>query len=379
MNLVRNVPVAIGSVQEGQVTLTSAVTYQDGAPQVYQTIPFSFSNGLSPEDYMGESRFQLFAGVDLAMSSDRSLLQYHSLRQVNLSLGFGEFDEAWARQQVANHTRSSLGVAMLASVYSSVAIGVYEVLDSLHIALPQISATNTAMALSSNEAYPLYMRVVMSDAYMSVLYGKMLKHFGWANIGLLYTNDTHGVGIYETLLTEMRSLNITIRNAANTRALPDNPSDQQLLQAASALVVSKARILVLLLVDNDVNRAIAALYDLGMRRGDVVFLAVEWLGPELFQQSDSLMQMKILELCSGAIQFFPASKVGAIGQTFEAQYQAAYHMESPFYACFYYDAAYLLAYALDYMITRGKDYTQPLALNTALSHPLSRLHRSGHD
>ena len=164
----------------------------------------------------------------------------------------------------------------------------------------------------------------------------------------------------------MRSLNITIRNAANTRALPDNPSDQQLLQAASALVVSKARILVLLLADNDVNRAIAALYDLGMRRGDVVFLAVEWLGPELFQQIDSLMQMKILELCSGAIQFFPASKVGAIGQTFEAQYQAAYHMESPFYACFYYDAAYLLAYALDYMITRGKDYTQPLALNTAL-------------
>ena len=369
INMVLGMPTAIGTVQTHSVNLTAPVTYHHSAPEVYQTILYSFNNGVKATGDNGKTRQFLYSGADMAMQSiqqDGELLLYHTPRQVDLSLGYSSFDATWVQQQLSNYTRGDLGVAMFTSVYSSMAMGVYGVLDSMQWNIPQIGASNTAMALSSRARFPLFTRVVMSDAYLSVLYGHMIRHFGWGNVGMVYTNRTWETDLYGLLLKVTKSFNITIRNDENLRVLPENPSEELLKKVISALIACKVRILVLLLGELDLYRAIACLYDLGMRRGDVVFLAIEWMGPELFQQSDPEMKQKILELCSGAIQFYPIAKIGHIGQTFAEQYQTTYGQEAPFYACFYYDAAYLLAYALDYMLSKGLDYSQPWALNHVL-------------
>jgi hypothetical protein len=299
MNMVQGVPTPIGTIQAGEVQLNAAITYHQKAPEVYQTIAYSFNNGVKATGDSGENRRFLFYGVDLAMESikqDGQLLSYHSLRQVDLSLGYSAFDPNWVQQQLANYTRAGLGVATITSGYSFVAMGVYSVLETMNIEIPQIAASNTALALSSRSQYPLFTRVVMSDAYLSVLYAHMIKHFGWTNIGVIYANRAWETDLYRLLLQATQSFNITIRNEESLRALPENPSDEQLFAIMSALVACKVRIIVLIISEMDLYRAIAALYDLGLRRGDVVFLAIEWLSPELFQQSDAEMNRKIIEL-----------------------------------------------------------------------------------
>lgn len=363
-------PIYIGRVGQGVVTLSVPVADQNDPKTVYQEVGYSFNNDVKPSAGEGLETSQLiYFGVDLAQANiakTRDLLPYHSLKQANLSLGYREFNETWANLQLANTSRKDLGVGMLAGAHSAISMRVYSLLALWGLEIPQIGASNTAIALSSKAVYPLYTRVVMSDAYLSVLYGKMISRFGWSHIALVYSNNTYGSGLYSLLLKETASLKITILNSEDYRAIPENPSEVVLKQAASALVACKARVLILIMNETDLFRCIAALYDLGMRRGDVVFLAIEWLTADIFVLKDAEMRRKTMELCIGAVQFYPVSNIGSIGQAFLSQYEAKYSQEPPFYACFYYDAAYLLAYALDYALSAGLNYSQPSVFSSIL-------------
>ena len=83
------------------------------------------------------------------------LLPNHTLVKHDYSFGATRFDYGYAYDQISA-VRDSLGYATIASVASGVTMGLIGVLEDLGIDQPVIGSSNTAIALSSRENWPLY-------------------------------------------------------------------------------------------------------------------------------------------------------------------------------------------------------------------------------
>ena len=371
MNIVQNEAQNIGYIQNHTISASLPTTsHGEAGPVAFSSIIISFNNGtLNPPGVeAGTTEPADYLGVQLMVAHiqrTREILPFHNLAIRNVSLGIYEFDADWMSAQLQTLTREELGIAMLASEYSGVTMGLYSVLQRLNYVIPLVGAANTSPALTSPVTYPLYTRVAMSDAYMSVLYGRMLDQFGWKNIVVLYCDDPWSEGLYTLLKAETTRRGITIKNQEKYRQVPTsltgNYSDY--IETYQDIVNSKVRIAVVILYGDALTVSLEALYDLGMRQGDMFFLAVEWMSPSFFQQEDSVLAAKLMEICNGALQFFPAVKIGSVGETLSKEYENMFEAEMPFYACFYYDAAYLIASALDFLVVSGGDYESTEVFN----------------
>jgi hypothetical protein len=100
------------------------------------------------------------------------------------------------------------------------------------------------------------------------------------------------------------------------------------------------------------------LYDLGVRRGDMAFMGIEWLSENLAIAEPQHEAKKRQELVYGAIQFFPASWVDEYGSDVRANYVADSGIEPGKWSCYYYDAFLANAFTFDWMIQTGKDFEE---------------------
>lgn len=79
------------------------------------------------------------------------------------------------------------------------------------------------------------------------------------------------------------------------------------------MIDSDAVIVLLVSHSADVPYMIEMFYDLGMRRGDLMFIGVEWLNIEILSKSTDEVTIKVKELLKGAIEFFPSGFIGEVG------------------------------------------------------------------
>jgi len=373
LNIVQTEAHNIGYIQNNSISASPPITsHGEAGPVAISSIPISFNNGtLNPPGVdAGTYEPSNYYGVQLMVAHiqhTRETLPFHNLAIRNVSLGLYAFDADWMSAQLRTMTREELGIALLPSLYSGVTIGLYSVLQRLNYVIPIVGASNSSPKLSSPGTFPLYTRVAMSDAYMSVLYGRMLDQFGWKSIVVLYSDDPWSEGIYTLLAAETTRRGITIQNQEKHRQVPasmtGNYSDY--IETYQDIVNSKVRIAVFILYGDALNLSVAALYDLGLRQGDMFFLAVEWMTPSFFQPQNPGLRAKLMELCNGALQFFPATKVGSIGKALDREYLDRFETDMPFHACFYYDAAYLIAASLDFLIATGGNYESAEVFNKA--------------
>ena len=119
----------------------------------------SFNNGtLNPSGEAGTFEHVGYQAVDLAfmhIQKTREILPHPNIHVQNLTLGLYEFDPVWALNQLKALQRKDLGVAMLAGNHSQVAMGVPDFPQLQHSA----SRDKYSCSLTSEERYPLYMRV----------------------------------------------------------------------------------------------------------------------------------------------------------------------------------------------------------------------------
>jgi len=370
LNVAAGEVLCIGNVTTAgvQASLPSSTVPQFALP----IVTFSFNNGtedppgvdhgtIEPHDHLGVQL--LLAHIQRT----RTILPYTQLRVFNLSLGLYTYNETWARERLTAVSKEDLGVAMIPSEYSGVTMHLYTLLAALKSSVPIVGAAVTAPELSSIAMFPLFSRVSMSDAYLSVLYVQMLRLFGWSSIVVLYCDDVWSLGLYSSLLTETQKWGITIRNQASLRQLPVEMQGNytNYLEVYEEIVNSKVKIVIFILYGDTLFQSLEALYDLGMRQKDLFFLAVETLVTSTFERGDEQLKVKIRELYQGAVQFYPVSKVGSYGELVASEYKDMFEAEMPFLACFHYDAAYLIAATLDFLIATGGNYESAEVFNKA--------------
>ena len=86
------------------------------------------------------------------------------------------------------------------------------------------------------------------------------------------------------------------------------------------LINSGARIVLLALFSPYHLYVTEYLYDLGVRRNEMIFLAIEWLNFKNLNPEEDELREKIHELYAGAISYFPASFTGEFGKEIKQEY-----------------------------------------------------------
>ncbi|CAG9319389.1 unnamed protein product [Blepharisma stoltei] len=214
----------------------------------------------------------------------------------------------------------------------------------------------------------MFTRIPVASNYVLTLISLLIKVLDWGKLCVLYSKDTSNKSAYAALIENIKEFGLEILNAESLRGIPDNLNRTTIKHYTSsfqAVIDTQARVLVLLFMLPEIYYALEELYDLGLRKGDLVIFVT---GPLFLTmtQYDFIYTCKLEETEVQMIAISGQSWVGKVGQFAYSKIESLYGAAPYQYACNYYDAAYYIAVALDYMINQGLDYYDPYQLNLTL-------------
>ncbi|XP_048064463.1 G-protein coupled receptor family C group 6 member A-like [Megalobrama amblycephala] len=90
--------------------------------------------------------------------------------------------------------------AFLGERYSELSIAIAKLL-SLYLC-PQVSTSSSSPVLSDKLRYPSFMRVIPSDVYQAQALVKLVSHFSWNWVGVVYGDDDYGRAAYQSFMQE---------------------------------------------------------------------------------------------------------------------------------------------------------------------------------
>jgi hypothetical protein len=163
-------------------------------------------------------------------------------------------------------------------------MGLMTVFEELGININTVGGVNTGIPLTDSVAWPKYSRVILSDLYMASVYAQMFFRFGWTKCAILYGDEVWGQGVYDTFVKEAKRLGITILNDEDKRALPQDISRETVKDEHykyQHIIDIGAIIVLVVTLSPGPPISLEAFYDLGVRRGDMVFMGIEWLSSNL--------------------------------------------------------------------------------------------------
>lgn len=112
----------------------------------------------------------------------------------------------------------------------------------------------------------------------------MFEKQGWTKCAILYADEAWGRGVYENFVEEAENFGITVINDEDKRALPSDISENTISKhyyKYQHIIDIGARIILIIILSPGPKLSIEAFYDLGVRRGDMVFMGIEWLSAGL--------------------------------------------------------------------------------------------------
>jgi len=375
VNLQSGRRVPIGSVKSAHFSLKSPALFLGNTTEIPQNakspLPISGNFGIRNVATVSLTAHLYYHGAMLAVEQINtwsSLLENFNLELFNFTAGVSVWNYNFTYQNVYP-VRDKLGLAVLAGTSSGVTTQLVGFLGSLGFKGPILGSSTTINAFSDRKKFPTFARTVLADSFINAVYLEMFKRFGWKNCGLFVSNETWGLG-FRSVFTALAEQNgISILNSQALQILPTPIPSIDTLRNYTAnfldFINCQARVLIIV-VNNNAVLLVDYLYELGLRGGDVQVVANEWLSMSLVTTNDTELNRKRSELLRGAIQFSPVSFLGPFGAQVLQDYTSKYKTQPPVYACFFYDSALAIAYALDLVIRNGGDYMDPAVLLKSL-------------
>ena len=120
---------------------------------------------------------------------------------------------------------------------------------------PIVSYGSSVSNLSDSTLYPTFLRTIQSDGLQAVAIAMFLNLQNWNNIGVIYSADDSGSGIYSSFVSNVETLGILILNNEKTRGIPynfnkdgslDNNSKENVKKALNEIVRNQIKIIVYL-------------------------------------------------------------------------------------------------------------------------------------
>ena len=332
----------------------------------YTTIVLSIANGTNEiyNEYVYQTFAYWYQGGRYAVM--RSNL-YNDIPRFQIDLfpidcGIFYYDPAWYTSCL-KPSLNSLGVAMLAPFWYTVAYGTYKTLESLGKPIPQISPFAQDDSVNNNTELPYFLKLSVTSSEYFTNGFIFVNSLGWKDIVVLATNDSTFLQQYNDIVKYATALGLKIVNPVDLRILPwtytrdDFDTYKNYFQAAKD---TRCRIYFILCWDRGLIWE--ALYDVGLRKGDVIYVGDSATITHFGVTGANLTKRE--EIASNAFILNYKEFIGDLGNTLEQEMSQIF--PSLPYLCLNYDTVSVVKEAIKLILSRGDDYEDPKVLESVM-------------
>ena len=243
---------------------------------------------------------------------------------------------------------------------------------------PFITYAASSTIISNSVAYSSLLQIIQPNGLQAVALALFLQLQGWHSVGVIYTDDEFGQEVYSSFLNNVGTLEVSIINSEEYRAVSYSLDSNGQLSAATKSSVGAA-------LDEIVRNQIKIIVFLGnillgpelakqgsekeLAGGDYAWLGCIWLTNDTLSNIDVNYpndKSAIFSVLEGAIGLDYRSALGSVGAAFSASYQSAYSESSTTFSMLSYDSVYTYANVINGMIGRGDDYNSGTELTNNL-------------
>ncbi|XP_029281762.1 olfactory receptor CB1 [Cottoperca gobio] len=171
---------------------------------------------------------------------------------------------------------------ILGALYSEVSIAVARLLNVYMI--PLLSSTSSAPDLSDKLRYPVFMRTIPSDKHQTKAVAKMMRHYEWNWVGVVYGDDEYGSAAFQSFLEDAEENGVCLDyQEVVPHYLDHSQSMQRIKQVALQIQSSSAQVVLLILK--------AELVELLFKEMIKTNTSRIWISSDAWSRSSSLAKM----------------------------------------------------------------------------------------
>lgn len=243
---------------------------------------------------------------------------------------------------------------------------------------PLITYSASSTSLSNSITYENLLQIIQPNGLQAVALALYLQLQGWHEVGVIYTDDDLGQEGYTSLLANVGTLEITIKNpelsrairySENTNGLLSDDTKNSIGEVLDEIVVQQIKVIVFL----GNIKAGPEVAKQGAKKelhgSEYAWLGCIWLTEETLSDIDTNYlddKDTIFQVLEGAIGLDYRGPQGTPGEKFSQDYLETYSANYSTTAMLAYDAVYTYANVIDGMITRGDDYNSGTELINSL-------------
>lgn len=110
-----------------------------------------------------------------------------------------------------------------------------------------MSSISSAPKLSDKQRYPVFLRTIPSDKHQSKAIAKLMKHYGWNWVGLVYEDGEYGGGVFQSFLNDAADNNVCLAYQEMLPNYEDSHSLKHIRHVSRQIIASSAQVVVLIL------------------------------------------------------------------------------------------------------------------------------------
>ena len=259
--------------------------------------------------------------------------------------------------------KSDLGVAYVSSFVELPCYGTLETLRELEVNIPQISPFAQGDILDNSTPFPEFLKLTVPTSRYVANAMVYIESLGWNTAVLLVTDDPQSMREY-MIVQQTYTNRFTIANPSDKQIFPANYTREDFETYRSYFQAAKdtrCRYFIIAAVDRGL--IIEGLYDVGLRKGDFVYIT----DPTVFSvlsgvEEQYLIKRQELLLDSFAVTY--REFAGDLGETLAEEMGAIFPSIS--YMCLAYDTVSVIKEAIIYTIAQGNDFEDLDALQRVM-------------
>ncbi|KAM8832448.1 olfactory receptor CB1 [Spinachia spinachia] len=171
---------------------------------------------------------------------------------------------------------------VLGALYSEVSIAVARLMNVYMV--PMLSSTSSAPDLSNKQRYPSFMRTISNDEHQTQAVARMMHHFGWNWVGVVYGDDEYGSEAFHSFLGKAEANGVCL---AYQEVLPHYLNESLSLRVqrvAEVIRSSSAQVVLLILKAELVKRLFEEMISTNTSR--------IWIATDSWTKSKTLSKME---------------------------------------------------------------------------------------
>nr|XP_046229973.1 G-protein coupled receptor family C group 6 member A [Scatophagus argus] len=183
---------------------------------------------------------------------------------------------------------------ILGALYSEVSIAVARLLNVYMV--PLLSSTSSSPELSDKLRYPVFLRTIPSDIHQTKAVAKLMNHYGWTWVGVVYGDDDYGRAAFQSFLRDADANSVCL---AYQEVFPYHLDDSlymhRVQQIAQQIRSSSAQVVLLILKAELVKDLFHEMIRTNTSR--------IWIASDAWSRTSSLAQMDDINLVGDILGF----------------------------------------------------------------------------